>query len=233
MSRQNNYTPLAELNEHQKGSTNKDTRPSSGSGPGTTTSESTKDSKYVIGFSILTFFAVSLAIECITNLRWYTYCNLGFSLYKIYGVINGTYTDLVLTEFYDDNSFRGSYAVPRCPELIDSIEPLRSTGYVVTAFNTISVVLALAINLFVLIKFKNGASRSDYKLVPFFLILPLVSYAIGFITYIAASKFTENFGAPSLEGCTFSWDGGFYLSIYSMILMFANIIIMFFASRFG
>jgi hypothetical protein len=195
----------------------------------------------IIGLIVLTIMIIAeviLIIICITNVPWFYYCNFQFSLYKIYGYgltasynynycyEGSEYIEMSISDFSDQYSYYYSC----CPDLFDSIDPLKNNGYILLAFGLFSIIVAGLVNFIVIAFYKKQflkrLGRIGFNILN---LIPLFSYLIGYVVYITASKFSDNFRRPfnyydySYEySSSFSWGLGYDCSIICIVLMGFN-----------
>jgi hypothetical protein len=184
------------------------------------------------GIIYLTFIVIielSLLISCLANTTWFYYCNFKFTLFRATGYIINVYVDTTISDLYDE--YQNDLQLLRfCPDFFESIGPVNGNGTIILALGIISIILIGLLYISSIWLYINPNFRKIPKIVFYILnTIPILSYLIGFVVYIARSQFSLHFagGNSSYGDFTFAWQLGFYFSVFAIVFMGVNLAILY------
>ncbi|OMJ65101.1 hypothetical protein SteCoe_39303 [Stentor coeruleus] len=175
--------------------------------------------------------ALILVVSCAVDIaldEWFEYCFWYFNLFYA-NVENSTFSgDHSISHLHDDacdESDDRDFIQAVCPEFCDNLDKFQTAGIIMIVFTGLTFfALILVISMHFMLLFKK---RLNYKFAWLFMILPLLTYMLGFIFYcivadvsgIRGTKGSQGFGNPK----DFEWKEGMILAVIIIVFMGFNL----------
>jgi hypothetical protein len=176
--------------------------------------------------------AIILAVFCVIDLalhEWFEYCYWHIGL--VYADSNNdlsTYSgENSISNAHDDacdGKTNKSSMQTICPDLCDNLKKFETAGGLMIAFSVLTFIsLIVVIGMHLVLLFKK---QLRFKFAWLFMILPLLTYMLGFIIFCATADVSGIRGTKSHSPSPrdFEWKGGMIFAVIIIIFMGFNLV---------
>lgn len=176
--------------------------------------------------------ALILAVFCVIDLalhEWFEYCywDIGLVYAKSFTDLNDFSGENSISNAHDDACDKlKSIMQNLCPDLCDNLKKFQTAGALMIAFSVLTfLALIVVFGMHFMLLFKK---QLKFKFAWLFMILPLLTYMLGFIIYCATADVSGIRGTKNLSGLPssrdFEWKGGMIFAVIIIIFMGFNLV---------